>query len=148
MPPKGFPMNWCLRNKHKNFIPRNHLARELMKALQNVACVLRLLKLTSFKCSSNAANVSDPVFLLFIISLTSSLTKKMSKWKKNIECKKSQLRPVNRRSKHTGSLRKNLKLVSPRNDIWGRSPEIPHWWCVTTKIWVMLLIGFPHSMTN
>ena len=53
-----------------------------MKALQNAACVLRLLKPTSFKCSSNAANVSDPVFLLFIISLTSSLTKKNVKMEK------------------------------------------------------------------
>ena len=79
---KSFPMKWCLRNKHKNFIPRNHLAGELMKALQNVACFLRLLKVTSFKCSSNAANVSDPVFLLFIISLTSSLIKNVKGRKK------------------------------------------------------------------
>ena len=74
---KGFSMKWCLRNKHRNSIPWHHLARELLKALQNVACFLRLLKVTSFKCSSNAANVSDPVFLLFIISLTSSLTKRV-----------------------------------------------------------------------
>ena len=138
---KGFPMKWCLRNKHKNFIPRNHLAGELMKALQNVACFLRLLKVTSFKCSSNAANVSDPVFLLFIISLTSSLTKRVKIEKKTVECKQSQSRLGSRHSKHTCSLRKNLTQVSPWNDVWGRNPEIPYWWCVTTKIWVMLLIG-------
>ena len=25
--------------------------------------------------------------------------------------------------------------------IWGLTGEIPHWWCVTTLIWVVLLIG-------
>jgi len=29
--------------------------------------------------------------------------------------------------------------VSPRNDVWERSAEIPYWWCVTTQIWVVLL---------
>ena len=33
-------------------------------------------------------------------------------------------------------------LVSPRNDVCGRSEEIPYWWRVTTKIWVVLLIGW------
>ena len=35
-----------------------------------------------------------------------------------------------------------------RNDIWETSTEIPYWWCVTTQIWVVLLIGwskFHHS---
>ena len=32
-------------------------------------------------------------------------------------------------------------LVSPRNDVWGTSAEIPYWWRVTTQIWVRLLIG-------
>ena len=27
-------------------------------------------------------------------------------------------------------------LVSPWNDIWGTSAEIPYWWRVTTQIWV------------
>ena len=27
-------------------------------------------------------------------------------------------------------------LVSPWNDIWGTSAEIPYWWHVTTQIWV------------
>ena len=26
-------------------------------------------------------------------------------------------------------------LVSPRNDVWERSAEIPYWWRVTTQIW-------------
>ena len=32
-------------------------------------------------------------------------------------------------------------LVSLGNDVWEMSTEIPYWWCVTTKIWVVLLIG-------
>ena len=32
-------------------------------------------------------------------------------------------------------------LVSLQNDVWEMSTEIPYWWCVTTKIWVVLLIG-------
>ena len=32
-------------------------------------------------------------------------------------------------------------LVSLRNNVWEMSTEIPYWWCVTTKIWVVLLIG-------
>ena len=52
--------------------------------------------------------------------------------------------------------------VFPPNDIWETSAEIPYWWCVTTQIWVVLLIGlhideevtfsvesnFPHDMIN
>ena len=34
-----------------------------------------------------------------------------------------------------------LPLVSPPNDVWETSAEIPYWWCVTTQIWVVLLIG-------
>ena len=34
-----------------------------------------------------------------------------------------------------------LQLVSPPNDVWETSAEIPYWWRVTIKIWVMLLIG-------
>ena len=33
-------------------------------------------------------------------------------------------------------------LVSPRNDVWGTTAEIPYWWRVTThEIWVRVLIG-------
>ena len=32
-------------------------------------------------------------------------------------------------------------MVSPQNDFWGRSPEIPCWWRVTTQILVVFLIG-------
>ena len=35
-----------------------------------------------------------------------------------------------------------LPLVSPPNDIWETSAEIPYWWCTTTQIWVVLLIGW------
>ena len=34
-----------------------------------------------------------------------------------------------------------LPLVSPPNDVWETSAEIPYWWRVTTRIWVVLLIG-------
>ena len=34
-----------------------------------------------------------------------------------------------------------VPLVSPRNDFWGTSAEIPYWWHVITQIWVVLLIG-------
>ena len=39
-------------------------------------------------------------------------------------------------------------LVSLEKDIWGRSAEIPHWWHVTTQIWVVLLIGWKFASTN
>ena len=32
-------------------------------------------------------------------------------------------------------------LVSPQNDVWETSAEIPYWWRVTSQIWVVLLIG-------
>lgn len=77
-----FPHEMISEEQAQKFHPQtSFLARELMKALQNVACFLRLLKVTSFKCSSNAANVSDPVFLLFIISFTSSLIKNVKRRK-------------------------------------------------------------------
>ena len=49
--------------------------------------------------------------------------------------------------KHLTSLRKptfqaTLLLVSPPNDVWETSAEIPYWWRVTTQIWVTLLIGW------
>ena len=33
-------------------------------------------------------------------------------------------------------------LVSPWNDVWETSAEIPYWWRVTIQIWVVLLIGW------
>ena len=33
-------------------------------------------------------------------------------------------------------------MVSPRNDVWESSAEIPYWWRVTTQIWV------PRGTTN
>ena len=35
-----------------------------------------------------------------------------------------------------------LPPVSPPNDVWETSAEIPYWWRVTTKISVVLLIGW------
>ena len=32
--------------------------------------------------------------------------------------------------------------VSPGNDVWEMSTEISYWWCITTQIWVVLLIGW------
>ena len=34
-----------------------------------------------------------------------------------------------------------LPLVSPPNDVWEKSAEIPFWWRVSTQIWDVLLIG-------
>ena len=28
-------------------------------------------------------------------------------------------------------------LVSPQNDVWEMGAEIPHWWRITTQIWVV-----------
>ena len=51
-------------------------------------------------------------------------------------------------SLHCAKVRENSRhfatspLVSPRNDVWGTSAEIPYWWRVTTQNWVLLLIGW------
>ena len=34
------------------------------------------------------------------------------------------------------------QLVSPRNDVWKSTAEIPYWSRDTTQIWVVLLIGW------
>ena len=39
-------------------------------------------------------------------------------------------------------------LVSLWNDVWEMTTEIPHWQCVTTQIWVMLLIGWKFASSN
>ena len=41
-----------------------------------------------------------------------------------------------------------LPRVSPRNDVWGMSTEIPFLWCISIQIWVELLIGRPISTTT
>ena len=33
-------------------------------------------------------------------------------------------------------------LVSPRNYVWETRAEIPYWWCVSTQVLVVLLIGW------
>ena len=40
-------------------------------------------------------------------------------------------------SRHFGT----LSLVSPPNDVWDTSVEIPYWWRVPNQIWVALLIA-------
>ena len=35
-----------------------------------------------------------------------------------------------------------LPLVSPPNEVWETSAEIPYWWRATTQIWEVLLIGW------
>ena len=32
------------------------------------------------------------------------------------------------------------QLDSPQNDAWEMSAEIPYWWCITTQIWIVLLL--------
>ena len=39
-------------------------------------------------------------------------------------------------------------LVSQQNDIWETSREIPYWWCVTTQIWEVILIGWKFASSN
>ena len=33
------------------------------------------------------------------------------------------------------------QLVSPQNNVWVTSAEIPCWWHVTSKVWIVLLTG-------
>ena len=35
-----------------------------------------------------------------------------------------------------------------RNDVWETSAEIPYWWRVTTRIWIVLLIGWEFASSN
>ena len=39
-------------------------------------------------------------------------------------------------------------VVSPRNNVWEMSAEIPYWWCVTTPIWLVVLIGWSRFPTR
>ena len=39
-------------------------------------------------------------------------------------------------------------LVSLWNDVWKTSAEIPYWWCITTHIWVVLLIHWSCCSTR
>ena len=32
--------------------------------------------------------------------------------------------------------------VSPPNDVWETSPEIPYWWGIPTQVWIVLQIGW------
>ena len=44
-----------------------------------------------------------------------------------------------------------LPLVSPPNDVWEKSAEIPYWWRVTIQIWVVLWLvesNFPRGTTK
>ena len=47
------------------------------------------------------------------------------------------------------TFRNSTKTVLTQNDIWETSAEIrPYWWPVTTKIWVVLLIGWTFISTS
>ena len=52
-----------------------------------------------------------------------------------------QISPINIAWENSRHLAK-LPLVSPPNDVWEMITEIPYWWCITTHIWVVLLIGW------
>ena len=39
-------------------------------------------------------------------------------------------------------------VVSPTNDVWETIAGIPYRWCVTTQIWVVLLIGWNKFLTR
>ena len=39
-------------------------------------------------------------------------------------------------------------LVSPQNDVWETSAEIPYWWRTTTQNWIVLLIGWSKFPTR
>ena len=39
-------------------------------------------------------------------------------------------------------------MVSPGNDVWATTVEIPYWWRVTTQIWVVHLIGWSKFPNN
>ena len=39
-------------------------------------------------------------------------------------------------------------LLSPGNNVWGKTSEIPYWWRVNTQTWVVLLIGWRKFLTN
>ena len=43
---------------------------------------------------------------------------------------------------------RNVTTGFPRNDVWETNAEIPFWWRDSTKIWVVLLIGWKFSSTN
>jgi len=38
--------------------------------------------------------------------------------------------------------------VSPQNDVWETTAEIPYWWWVTIQVWVVLLIGWKFASSN
>ena len=39
-------------------------------------------------------------------------------------------------------------LVSPRNDVWAMTAEIPYWWHVTAQSWIVLLIGWSKFLSR
>ena len=39
-------------------------------------------------------------------------------------------------------------VVSPRNEVWETTAEIPYLWRVTSHIWVVLLIGWKSASSN
>ena len=39
-------------------------------------------------------------------------------------------------------------VVSPQNDVWETTAEIPYWWWVTIQVWVVLLIGWKFASSS
>ena len=53
------------------------------------------------------------------------------------KCRQPSLSPAWRNSQYFAT----TPLVFPRSNVWRTSAEIRYWWCVTSQIWVVLLIG-------
>ena len=66
----------------------------------------------------------------------------MGKWVQQKERMKYYVINYSKSSRKNSRHLATLPLVSPLNDIWKMSTEIPYWWCVTTQIWEVLLIGW------
>ena len=48
----------------------------------------------------------------------------------------------------TASFRPSWSMHFGDIAVWGTSAEIPHWWPVTTQVWVVFLIGWNKSPSN
>ena len=80
--------------------------------------------LRKLRCS----NVSQRSKQLFSGNIIFSGHLDHHKWKKNVAWENSR---------HLAM----LPLVSPPNDVWETNAEISYWWCITTQVWAVLLIG-------
>ena len=67
-------------------------------------------------------------------------------WRLVAYCVPSQLRKILawENSRHF----ETPPLVSPQNDVWETTAEIPYWWPITTRILVVFVIGWSKLLTN